>query len=142
MGRGVALEWRYSSFFVVFCFAGNCAGRFGKDSSTLARHLGGVMEDGNVASKGAIVAKRPNPEIGSTGIVTRVKRAVEQSVASGFMQVILEIAKGMEKGKIPEAKFMWDFLRRLQAEEEVQREDYESFAAVLWKEYQRLENKE
>ena len=58
------------------------------------------------------------------------------------MQVILEIAKGMEKGKIPEAKFMWDLLRRLQAEEEVQREDYESFAAVLWKEYQRLENKE
>ena len=126
----------------LFYFAGNCAGRFGKDSSTLARHLGGVMDEESGGSKSAIVVTGSNPEIGSTGIVTRVRKAVEQSVESGFMQVILEIAKGMEKGQIPNAKFMWDFLKRLQAEEDVPREEYESFAAVLWKECQRLEEEE
>ena len=131
-------EGRCSSFL----FRGNCAGRFGKDSSTLARHLGGVMEEESVGSKCAIAVKGSNPEIGSTGIVTRVRKAVDQSVASGFMQVIMEIAKGMEKGLIPNAKFMWDFLRRLEAEEKVSREEYESFAAVLWKEYQRLEEEQ
>ena len=100
------------------------------------------MEEESGAGKGAIVATGSNPEIGSTGIVKRVRKAVEQSIPSGFMQVIMEIAKGMEKGHIPQTKFMWDFVRRLEAEEKVSHEEYESFAAVLWKEWQQLEMEE
>ncbi len=122
-----------------FCALGNCAGRFGEDSSTLARHLGGVMDEERVGN----AVRALGPEKGSAGVVGRVRKVVEQSLfEAGFMKVLEDIGIGVKAGRIPEVKFMVDFLRRLQALEEVPQEEYDSFAAVLWKEFQRLEDEE
>ena len=145
MGRGVAFQemglGRCSSFLFGFCFAGNCAGRFGKDSSTLARHLGGVMEDERVEDKGAIAVNKPNPEIGSADIVDELLEYSEAALRANVIKILRAVIGKIEKNDhIPAAKFVVDFVRQLRAMKQLPQEEYESFAAVLWNEYQRLEN--
>jgi len=98
------------------------------------------MDEERVGRDGESAEKRLGPEKGPVGIVPRVKQALEQSMhGDAYMLVILEIAKGLEIGRLPDVKFMTDFLKRLQALEQVPQEEYDSFAAVLWRECRVIE---
>jgi hypothetical protein len=125
---------------LLFLCLGKLCRAIREDSSTLARHLGGVMDEERVGRDGESAEKRLGPEKGPVGIVQRVKQALEQSMhGDAYMLVILEIAKGLEIGRLPDVKFMTDFLKRLQALEQVPQEEYDSFAAVLWRECRVIE---
>ena len=98
------------------------------------------MEDGNVASKGAIVAKRPNPEIGSADIVDELLEYSEAALRTNVIKVLKSvIVKIEENDSIPAAKFVLEFVKQLRAMKQLPQEEYDSFAAVLWKEYQVIE---
>jgi len=101
------------------------------------------MDEEGVGRDGGKAVTGPGPEKGLVGVVGRVRKAVEQSLGEdAYMAVILEIARGLKIGRLPEMKFMMDFLRRLQALEQVPQAEYDSFAAVLWEECQRLDREE
>jgi hypothetical protein len=100
------------------------------------------MDEESVGS-GGVAVTGSGPEKGPAGVVTRVRKVVQRSLEEAeYMLVIQEVAKGLKLGRLPDMKFMMDFLKRLQAAEEVPQEEYDSFAAVLWKELQRLEAEE
>jgi len=140
MGWGVALDGAPLPFFVLREIV---PGDSGELSLTLARQLGGAMDEERVGSDGGTAVRGPGPEKGLVGVVGRVRKAVEQSLGEdAYMAVILEIAKGLEIGRLPDMKFMVDFLKRLQTLEQVPQAEYDSFAAVLWKECQRLDREE
>jgi hypothetical protein len=131
--------WR--ALLLFFVALGNCAGRFGEDSSTLARQLGGAMEGKQVGAKNAKVAKRkPDPEIGSGDIVDELLEYSEAALRKNIIKVLKAVIGKIEvNDHIPATKFVMDFVRQLRAMKQLPQEDYESFAAVLWREYRVIE---
>ena len=124
----------------LFYSAGNCAGRFGEDSSTLARHLGGVMEEESVGSKGAIQVKRPGPEKDLVDVVDELLEIAETALREGLVGVVSNMALNVkERQHVPTAKSLADLVERLKAMKKLPRAEHESFAAVLWKEYRVIE---
>ena len=124
----------------LFYFAGNCAGRFGKDSSTLARHLGGVMDEESGGSKSAIQVKGPGPEKGLGDVVDVLLEIAEKALQDGLVGVVQNVAVQVtEKQHVPSLKLLVDLVERLKAMKKLPRGEHESFAAVLWKEYRVIE---
>ena len=101
------------------------------------------MEEESVGGKGAIVVKGSNPEIGSTDFVDELLEYSEAALRANVIKILKAVIGKIEKNDhIPAAKFIVDFVRQLRAMKQLPQEEYESFAAVLWKECQRLEEEQ
>jgi hypothetical protein len=101
------------------------------------------MQDGNEASKGALIGKRPGPEKGLADVVDELLEIAEQALREGLVGVVSNMAVNVkEKQHVPTAKSLVDLVERLRAMKRLPREQHESFASVLWVEYQRMENDE
>jgi hypothetical protein len=101
------------------------------------------MEEEIGGSKDAIVVKGSNPEIDSADFVDELLEYSEAALRANVIKILKAVIGKIEKNDhIPAAKFVVDFVRQLRAMKQLPLEEYESFAAVLWKEYQRFENEE
>jgi hypothetical protein len=99
------------------------------------------MEEESVVTKAALAVKGSNPEIGSTDVVDELLEYSEAALRANVIKILRAVIGKIEKNDhIPAAKFVVDFVRQLRAMKQLPQEEYESFAAVLWNEYQRLEN--
>jgi len=143
MGRGVVLTGAAPFLFVRFRFAGNCAGRFGERQLDTGPAMGGAMEEESVDSKGAKAVETPGPEKGSDevdDVIDVLVNIAETALEEGLVDVVKNLADMVkEKHHVPPAKLLLDLVERLNAMKQLPRVNYESFAAVLWKECRVIE---
>ena len=101
------------------------------------------MEDGNVESKGAIVVKGPGPENGLVDVIDELLKIAEKALADNLVDVVKNVAVNVkDKLHVPSVKLLVDLIARLKAMKRLPQEEHESFAAVLWKECQLLQEEE
>jgi hypothetical protein len=90
-------------------------------------------------SSGTAGAGAADPEIGPTDVIDELLQFTDAVIQKFFMNVLVTVAGRVEAGSLPDMKFMVEFARRLREMKRLPQEEYESFAAVLWREYQALE---
>ena len=101
------------------------------------------MEEESVDSKGAKAVETPGPEKGSdevADVIDVLVNIAETALEEGLVDVVKNLADMVkEKHHVPPAKLLLDLVERLNAMKQLPRVNYESFAAVLWKECRVIE---
>jgi len=138
MGWGVALDGAPLPFFVSREIV---PGDSGELSLTLARQLGGAMDEERVGSDGGTAVRGPGPEKGLDDVCDEMIDIAERALREGLVGVVKNMGVLVtEKEHVPAAKALVDLVERLKAMKRMPREEHVSFAAVLWRESQQLDD--
>ena len=100
--------------------------------------MGTTNEQDGEAGKG-IARRKSNPEKGSKLPVVFLREAANTAFETNVLQIMNCILGNIERGDLPNAKFLVDVVQLMKRGDEVPAEAYESLAEVLWKECQELE---
>jgi len=104
--------------------------------------MGDEVGKGEEKVGGAFGVAVTDPEIGPKDAIDELLEYTEEAIRTHMMTVLVSVAGKSAEGSAPHLKFMTDFAERLKALKRLPQEEYESFAAVLWRESQALEARE
>ena len=83
-----------------------------------------------------------NPEKGLVGASALLRETAKTALRENFLSIVECIVTNIRNKHLPSVKLLFELAGYLEAGVEVPAEAYESFAAVLWKEFQTLEGQE
>jgi hypothetical protein len=105
--------------------------------------MGEAEEEDAIEQAGARGAEdageRSDPEDGRTGAVALLQKKADEAVEKNLSRIVDCIVDNIIEKHLPSVKLLFEVAARYRVEGAVPKEDFRSFAEVLWKEVQEQE---